>query len=175
MGLDAEIRRKLQKHRAAIAAAYGAVEIGACLEAALALPGEVEAAFDATGVARALRAWRISQELPAAGAPALDVRALVQRAIFACAKNGLLPASISNEVVLREVEHAASAKETPNAGVVFDADHAVYLCHMNVFVTDDEGLLNALRPVAKRVASQERPVDVCASKELPKLVESLSR
>lgn len=173
-GLDAEVRRKLQKHRTSIAAAYGAVEIGACIEAALPLPGEIEAAFDATGVAKVLRAWGVSQELPTVGSPT-PTFALLQRAIYACAKNGLLPASISNEVALREVEHAASAKKMPNAGVVFDADHAVYLCHMNVFVTDDEGLLNALRPVAKRLSSRERPVDVCASKEFPKLVERLSR
>ena len=175
VGLDAEVRRQLQKHRAAIAAAYGAVEIGACLEAALPLPGEAEAAFDATGVAKALRAWGISQQLPGAGAPTPDVRALVQRAIYACAKKGVLPASISNEVVLREVEHAASAKETPNAGVVFDADHAVYMCHVNVFVTDDMGLLNALRPIAKRVSSAERPVEVCASLELAGLAAKLSK
>ncbi len=174
-GLDAEVRRKLQQHRAAIAAAYGAVEIGACLDAALPLSGELEGAFDATGVAKALRAWGISQELPTPPTSLPALRALVQRAIFACAKNGILPASISNEVVLREVENAASAKETPNSGVVFDADHAVYLCHMNVFVTDDEGLRNALRPIARRVSSAERPVEVCASKDFAKLADKLSR
>ena len=136
----------------------------------------MEAAFDTTGVAKVLRTWGISQELPAPGALAPDVRALIQRAIYACANNGLLPASISNEVVLREVEHAASAKETPNAGVIFDADHAVYLCHTNVFITDDEGLRNALRPIAKRVSSATpAPVEVCASKEFAKLAEKLSR
>ncbi len=174
-GLDAEVRRKLQQHRAAIAAAYGAVEIGSCLDAALPLSGELEGAFDATGVAKALRAWGISQELPTTPTPLPTLRALVQRAIFACAKKEILPASISNEVVLREVENAASAKETPNSGVVFDADHAVYLCHMNVFVTDDEGLRTALRPIARRMASAERPVEVCASKDFAKLADKPSR
>ncbi len=174
-GLDAEVRRTLQKHRTAIAAAYGAVEIGGCLDAALPLSGELEAAFSATGMAKVLQAWGISQQLPAQGSPPPDVRTLVQRAIYACAKNGLLPASISNNVVLREIENAASAKETPNAGVVFDADHAVYLCHMNIFVTDDEGLRNALRPIAQRMSSAGRPVEVCASKEVVKLAAKLSK
>jgi hypothetical protein len=172
-GLDADVRRKLQKHRAAIAAAYGAVEIGACLEAALPLSGEVEAAFDAMGLVGALRAMSVSQELPPAGGPAPDIRVLVRRAIYVCAKKGLPPASISNEVVLREIENAATAKETPNAGVVFDADHAVYLCHMNIFVTDDEGLLNTLRPIAKRASSTDRPVEVCASDGFTALAEKL--
>lgn len=174
-GVDADVRRKLQKHRGEIAAAYGAVEIGACLDAALPLPGEMESVFDANGLASAVQKWGVSQELPAEGAPRLEVRAMIQRAILASAKNGLLPASISNEVVLREIESAASAKETPNVGVVFDADHAVYLCHMNLFVTDDEGLRNALRPIARRISTDERPVDVCASADVGKLFRKLAK
>lgn len=174
-GVDADIRRKLQKHRGEIAAAYGAVEIGACLDAALPLPGEMESVFDANGIATAVQKWGVSQALPAEGAPRLEVRTMIQRAILASAKNGLLPASISNEVVLREIENAASAKETPNVGVVFDADHAVYLCHMNIFVTDDEGLRNALRPIARRISTDERPVDVCGSADVGKLVKKLAK
>ncbi len=174
-GLDAEVRRKLQKHRSEIAAAYGAVEVGACLDAALPLSGELEAALDATGVARALRAWGVSQELPMAGAVATPIRPLVQMAIHACVKREILPAKISHEVVLREIEDAASTKAMPNSGVVFDADHAVYLLHMNVLVTDDGSLRNALRPIAGRLSSPERPVEVCGRMEFAKLAKKLSR
>jgi hypothetical protein len=173
-GVEADVRRKLQKHRGAIAAAYGAIEIGACLDAALPLVGEVDAAFTANGLALALQKWGVSQKVPSAGEPALQVKAMLQRAIYATVKRGLLPATISNEVVLREVENAASAKETPNAGVVFDADHAVYLLHMNIYVTDDEGLLAALRPIAGRLSTPARPVEVCMSAQVQKLVTKLA-
>jgi hypothetical protein len=173
-GVEADVRRKLQKHRGAIAAAYGAIEIGACLDAALPLVGEVDAAFSANGLALALQKWGVSQKVPSAGEPALQVKAMLQRAIYATVKRGLLPATISNEVVLREIENAASAKETPNAGVVFDADHAVYLLHMNIYVTDDEGLLAALRPIAGRLSTPARPVEVCMSAQVQKLVTKLA-
>jgi hypothetical protein len=173
-GLATDVRRKLQQHRAAIAAAYGAMETGSCLNAALPLAGELEAAFDATGVAMALRAWGVSQPLPTSAAP-IPIRDLVQRAIFACVEKDILPARISHEVVLREIENASSAKETPNPGVVFDADHAIYLLHMNVFVTDDGSLLNALRPIAGRLSSPERPVEVCASRDFAKLAVKMSQ
>jgi hypothetical protein len=68
-GVEADVRRKLQKHRAAIAAAYGAIEIGACLDAALPLVGEMDAAFSANGLALALQKWGISQKVPVAGEP----------------------------------------------------------------------------------------------------------
>ena len=111
-GVDGDIRQKLQKHRAAIAAAYGAVEIGGCLEAALPLPGELDAAFDANGIALALQKWGVSQKVPAMGEPALSVKAMLQRAIYATAKNGLHPASISKYAL-----HEPRSSSAPFAGI----------------------------------------------------------
>jgi hypothetical protein len=42
-------------------------------------------------------------------------------------------------------------------------------------LTDDGSLLNALRPIAGRLSSPERPVEVCASRDFAKLAAKMSR
>jgi hypothetical protein len=170
-GVDDRVRRKLQQHRQSISAAYGAIEIGACVEAALPLSGELEAAFDRDGVADAVRAMNVS--LSPQRQSVMTLHDLLQHLMLGFARCGLLTARVSNEVVLREIETAAGERTVPTPGTVFDADHAVYITRMNVFITDDKALGDALRPISKRLTEAGRRVEVCTMDRSATVIRSM--
>jgi hypothetical protein len=156
-GISQELRKILNKRRRAIARAYGAVEIGACIVAAMTLPLDVNYTFDA----EALKAkWKeLHQAAGTSKVPLPDLShgiwTLLAQLTYALARGkGLLPATLANEAIIREVEHFAAKKERANSGVLFDGDHAVYLCLTRVFISDDEDLRAALRPLAELVKEE---------------------
>jgi hypothetical protein len=156
-GIPKKLRDTLNKRRHSIARAYGAIETGACLLATLRLPVDLDYTFDKEPI---LARW--SELHAAAGTKSVPkpdtsngIAPLLAQLTFALARgHGLLPATLANEAVIREVQRFASKQQKPNAGVLFDGDHAVYLTHAHVFISDDENLRAATKAMADLVKNE---------------------
>lgn len=146
-GIGKKVRALLQKNRRKISRAYGAVELGESLVLCLPLPLDIRWTFDA---AKLHERW--NDIFDAIRAPRAPFQEDVYTSLLAISRGlakgrGLLPGTISNEVVLREVERFASHGARPNAGVAFDGDHAAYLLGARVFVCDDNDLRESAQAI----------------------------
>jgi hypothetical protein len=97
-------------------------------------------------------------------------QAVLEHAIRASARWGLLTTSIGHQVILREMQRCMNDKELPTGGLSFDADHAAALVRHEVFVTFDAGLAASLKTIAAQIdkdtKGQWRPVVVTNAKQL---------
>jgi hypothetical protein len=159
--LDKSTLEKLNKNRDTIAKAYGAIEIGAMLGVVFKLPFDLELTLDiprivsrwneiqtATGCEPLPKYIREADESRLCGDSSIAIE-VIQLAIRASARRGLLTTSIGVHVILREMQQCMNANELPTGGLAFDADHAVALTRHEVFVTHDERLAGTLKTMAK--------------------------
>lgn len=156
-----DTKRRLEKHRATIAGAYGGIEIGRHLESILDLPLHIELSFNA---AKIVRDWEHIRrlgggDLPreiAASVPEENmgnsewIRDVVRCTIRAAAKIGLPVCSTPYYIILRELQQCVNAKEVPTGGLTFDADHAVAIWRFPVLIVRDTILCNSLKTLAKQ-------------------------
>jgi hypothetical protein len=152
--------KTLNKHRANIAKAYGAFEVGALLQDVFTLPFDLEVTLD---VPHILSRWRNIQTATGCGPlpkhitgasgtelPA-HAREVIRHAIRASAHKGLMTTSIGMQVILLEMQRGINQKKVPTGGLVFDADHAAALCRHEIIITHDEWLAASLKTLAKYV------------------------
>jgi hypothetical protein len=153
---------RLNKERATIAAAYGALDVGAMLQSVLRLPGALEMTLDTSAL---VDAWPEAQKrmgLPSMPKSAVDAApserrsgalfvSIIDAAIRAWAGKLPLTPSLSYEALIRDLTRNINQKELPTAGLVFDADHAAALRRVDVFVSRDKILVETARALAKSI------------------------
>lgn len=148
---------KLKKARAEVAAAYGAVDIGAALRAVFKLPCAMELTFDTAAI---VAGWGVIRKATGCGglpketalAPANEVRvklvhvaAVLHCCINAAAHARLAAASIGYFTILRELEVKLNNVTLPKGSIAFDADHALGCMAFNVFYCEDHALFENMR------------------------------
>jgi hypothetical protein len=162
--LTPKTRVSLEKNRSEIASAYGAVEIGQCLEAVFGDVLLIMLTFD-TGELR--RQWdglcktlKVSVSMPKEFAVADPVACETDATLAMAglgqffrhvARDALLSPQVAHQVILGQLEICLNAGEIPTGGVGFDAEHAAMLAHVNVFVTSDTQLENLAKRAAKKI------------------------
>ena len=172
--LAKENMERLNKNRGRIAQAYGAIEVGACLNSVFCLPGELTAVFD---IPRIVDAWRGFQEklgfpgLPRDIADAGPARVndipdgpvrVLQQAIYGCAKatpaDSLYVPFLAYQVIIREMQQCINDPKTqlPKGGLTFDADHAAALVRFDILVCRDVKFAENCKTMAKAVAEWTR-------------------
>lgn len=188
--LDKKTLERLNKHRARIARAYGALDLGQMLRAVFTLPMELQLTFDVPAI---VRGWPEfggkfnSGGLPRAIAeasptqlmdPAVTVEVLIS-AIKAAAQVGLMTAHIAYETIMNELQVQFNDKQVPKGSLTFDADHAVALVRYQVIICHDEIMREKMKSLAKKVAEmtkgQWRPVVVDDADGLSRAISSLCR
>jgi hypothetical protein len=161
-GLGAKAVERLNKNRDTIAHAHGALEIGLLLTSIFTLPLELQLLFN---VPHIVERWPqlekrtrcpLPEELRVADAetlrtdPVLGFRVL-GKAIEAAARGWLLPTGLGFEVILRDFQKKANARELPTGGLTFDADHAAALVCFHVIVCSDVSFAESLKTLAGKV------------------------
>jgi hypothetical protein len=157
--------QKLNRHRAEIAAAYGAFEIGALLQNVFQLPYDLDLTFD---VPLLIKQWDDNQFLKSealpryiremaedqwAGNPQV-LKDVLQRTVRVAARMNLPVLGIGFEVILREMQRNMNQRNLPTAGLAFDGDHASAINRHQIFVTFDDGFAGALRAIVNKPRSE---------------------
>lgn len=167
--LSAKARTALEKKRSLVASAYGAVEIGQCLNAVF---GDIYIMLMTFDTAELKRKWNalceklsvnvsmpknyaMADDISCAAEPSVAVEGLGQ--FFRhVSRDALLSPQISQHVILGQLEITLNNGEVPTGGVGFDAEHASILSHMNIFATTDTQLENLAKKAAKRMEKVTR-------------------
>lgn len=150
--------QKLNRNRAAIATAYGALEIGSILDNIFRLPLDRELTFNIPLLVAhwesvvVLRREPLPNYIREATEEALtaDPRIaaeVIQRVTRVAAKCNLPVLAIGFQVILREMQRCMNNKELPTGGLAFDGDHASAVNRFHIFMTFDEGLAGSLKAV----------------------------
>lgn len=149
---------------------YGALEIGKMLQAVFTLPCEMELTFD---IPHLVECWPALQKMTGCAAlpsnvtsadkyalmgDARLVRLVLQQAIFAVAKVGLAPSTVSFDVIFRELQRCINDRRIPTGGLTFDANHASALVWCDVFVSRDVGLTESAKTMANIIEKQTKGV-----------------
>jgi hypothetical protein len=163
--LTPKARVTLEKHRSMIAAAYGAAEIGQCLDAVFGDIFLVMMTFDTVELRRQWdslcktldvkvsmpKEFAVADDIACGSDPALAIAGLGQFFRFA-SRDALLSPRIAQQVILGQLEITLNKGEVPTGGVGFDAEHAAILAHVNVFATTDTQLEHLAKRAAKQIA-----------------------
>ena len=173
---------KLNKHREQIAQAYGGIEIGQMLRGIFTLPMDIQLTFNIPHIVsrwpelqRKTGCESLPQDIRQASPEALAAdpaiaRTVIELAIRAAARRGLMTTFLGQQVILREMQRAMNDKDVPTGGLTFDADHAAALVRHEVFITHDEWLAASLKTLAgsieKETAGHWRPAVVTNAKQL---------
>lgn len=172
--LDKKHFDRLNGERTAIAAAYGALDVTAGLDATFVSPMSLDLTLDTSTLvadwpAQQSRMGLRSMPKDVVSAPlekqAFDSNmrvAIIDTAIQAWASKHPLTATLSYESLLYELQRKLNNKELPTKGVVLDADHAGSLRRVDIFYTED-GLFGEIvgalaESVAKRTEGRHQPV-----------------
>lgn len=157
---------RLNRDREKLARAYGAIEVGRILETVFTLPLEIESMFNiphlverwsciqARTGCRALPREVIEAEESSLTCDPLMVRTVLQHAIYAAARIGLVPQTFAYEVVLRDLQNCINDRRIPTGGLTFDADHAATLSFCDIFVSRDTTMTASAKTIAKRIAEE---------------------
>lgn len=189
--LDGKALAKLNKNRARIARAYGAVQVGAILTAVFRLPMEMQLVFN---VPHIVERWPVIQErigcppLPNEitgadqGKLATDARltqTVLQQSIFASAHIGLPSTEISHQAILLDLQKCINDKVVPTGGLTFDGDHASAVLRFNVFICQDTNLAGSLKTIARSVEEKTegrwKPQIVTNEHQLSRVIENRQR
>ena len=147
--LDKKHFDRLNRERKIIAAAYGALDVNAALEATFTIPMALELTLNFAALvadwpaAQAKLSLRSMPREVVAASPekqAFDSNmqvAIIDIAVHAWSDARPLTAGISYESLLRELQRKLNDKELPTEGVVLDADHAGCLRRVDIFHTED--------------------------------------
>ena len=180
--------QRLDKKRDTIAKAYGGIEIGSILQAVFRLPLEIPLTFnipeivahwsevqEATGCAPLPREIQMTDPAELAGNASVAF-IVVQHAIRAAGRKGLMSTTIGIQVIVREMQRCMNHEELPTGGLSFDADHAAALKRHDVLVTHDTWLASTLKAIAHKLETATggkwRPQIVTTAKQLQ---EALTR
>lgn len=151
---------RLKKERALVAATYGAVDIGAALQAVFKLPCDLELTFDTPLIVKQWPALKkatgcISLPKEIAMAAPEELRAVrshvltvLQCGIQAAASAHLSAVSVGYYTVLRELEVKLNQGTIPKGSVALDVDHATACMAFNAFVCHDAALHDNMRSFA---------------------------
>lgn len=174
--------QRLDKKRDMIAKAYGGIEIGSILQAVFRLPLEIPLTFNipeivshwsevqkATGCEPLPREIQRSDPSELAGNASLAI-VVVEHAIRAAARKGLMTTSLGIQVIIREMQRCMNLIELPTGGLAFDGDHAAALKRHDVLVTHDTWFANSLKAMANKLERDTggnwRPQIVTTAKQL---------
>jgi len=156
---------RLNKERATIAAAYGALDVTAALDSTFSSPMSLDLTVNTFAL---LADWPAQQaklglrSMPKAVIAALNKNqaldanvqvAIIDTAIQAWSQKTPLTASISYEALLLELQRKFNDKDLPTQGIVLDADHAGALRRVNVFYTEDALFGHHARQLAQKVGN----------------------
>jgi hypothetical protein len=107
------------------------------------------------------------------------VQTVLQRAIFAASKVGLITTEISNQAVLLDLQKCINDKKLPTGGLTFDGDHASAIKRFNVFVCQEVSLAESLKTIARVVEEwsngRHRPQIVSTARQLSQVVQNRHR
>jgi hypothetical protein len=180
--------KRLNREREKLIRTYGAMEVGRILGSVFRLPFERQFVFD---IPHLVERWSVVQartgckplprEIVEAGQHAIlrdpDIaQKVLQYAIYAATKIGIVPQTFSFEIILRELQNCINDRKLPTGGLIFDADHAAALSFCDVFVSRDATMTANAKTIAKRVAEEtsgEWQIDVVGNeKQLAKALQS---
>jgi len=171
---------RLNKERADLAHAYGAIEVGRILDALFTLPCEIELTFDiphlvecwpslqAKTGCKPLSSTIVHADMSSLMGDRTLVRTVLQQAIFAVCKVGLIPSTVAFDVILRDLQKCINDRRLPTGGLTFDANHAVSLIWCDIFVTYDQSLGESAKTMAKLIEAKTngtRRIDVVTTPE----------
>lgn len=186
--LDRDALAKLNKNRARISKAYGAVEVGRMLTAVFRLPMELQLVFD---VPHIVERWPVLQKN--VGCPPLPVevrvaervqltadarlvQVVIQQAIFAAAHVGLMTTEIAHQAALLDLQKCINDRQLPTGGLTFDADHATAIKRFHVFICRDTNLAHSLKTIAHMVEDRSnghwKPQIVCNPRQLADVIQN---
>jgi len=174
--------QRLEKKRDTIAKAYGGIEVGSVLQAVFRLPLEIPLIFnvpqivthwsrvqEATGCESLPREIREGEPAELAGNASMAI-VVVQHAIRAAARKGLMTTSLGVQVIVRELQRCMNNVQLSTGGLAFDADHAAALKRHDVVVTHDNWFANSLKAMANKLeidtGGKWRPQIVMTAKQL---------
>lgn len=170
--------QRLNRDRDKLARNYGTMEVGQILGSVFTLPMELQFMFD---IPHLVERWSVMQtktgcktlpkEVVEAGEKALAsdphiAHTVLQHAIYAATKIGLLPETFASEIILRDLQKCINNRKIPTGGLTFDADHAAALSFCDVFVSRDEAMTESAKTIAKRIANETSgnwQIDVAAT------------
>lgn len=159
----AGFRKKMQANRDLIVAAYGASDIGGALMSVFRdfSPWSLILTFNVPAI---VNGWSALQQqfgcapLPAevTSLPPRDqvqpaaITSVLDRAMRVAAKANLTVCTISYDALLRDIEQSLNQGTLPTPGAALDADHAVELTRVDVYVCRDKKLRENLKTFAKK-------------------------
>ena len=107
------------------------------------------------------------------------VQTVLQRAIFAAAKVGLITTEISHQAVLLDLQKCINDKKLPTGGLTFDGDHASAIKRFNVFICQEISLTESLKTIAHMVEDrskgQHKPQIVSTASQLSQVIQNHQR
>ena len=111
-------------------------------------------------------------ELGADPAAAVTV---IEFAIRAAARQGLLTTSLAVQVILREMQRCMNNVDLPTGGLAFDADHGAALKRHDIVITHDTGFANSLNAMANKLSHDTggkwRPQIVMTAEQLERALK----
>jgi hypothetical protein len=159
-----DFRKKMQAHRDLIVAAYGASDIGGAIASVFTdfSPWSFILTFRMPVI---IQGWQALQHqfgcaplpveitnLPPRDQARPEVIAVVmERGMRAAAKAGLAVCTVSYDALLRDIEQSLNQGTLPTPGAALDADHAVELTRVDIYVCRDRKLRENLKTFAKKV------------------------
>jgi hypothetical protein len=180
--LDKKHFDRLNKERKAIASAYGALDAGGAIKSLFDPPLLMSLTFDTDALVQDWLTLQVKRKLPSLPKDVVQATptqrrvdlelqaAILETAMQAWSSLPPLTALVSYESVLRELQRRLNDRDLPTPGVVFDADHAACLRHVDVFVTED-GLFGEIvgalaRTVEENTVVRHRVAVVTSAAEL---------
>jgi len=158
---DNQTKARLQKEKRSIAEAYGAVELGQCMQGVSKNATYCLPTFDMEIVKQQWGKLLVNQTAhsppslglhgaPCAGKANAHIEAL-QLLFRHFARDWLFVSGLPTAVVLGELEMCLNHGMIPTGGLTFDCQHAAMLTKVNVFITYDTRLANNARRAAAKI------------------------
>jgi len=155
--------RFLQRNRAEICTAYGAVDIGGAIHGIFKLPFDLELTFDTPAIIASWSKFQQNFQVPPLPEDIVklspleqrtdrDVAIMVLNSVIRAVANAYLPTiSVGYYSLMRELEICMNQGRLPTIGAVLDVDHSTSAVYFDVIVCQDVALAENLKSFVKQL------------------------